>query len=290
MFSTSLRRAATLAVPATAGIAALTSYANADTTVTTVTTVTTTTTTTETIPDVVKDPNYPPYGISPSVQKLEKWIQVGCGDVPYNCPEKGATFAVDGNCPDKMPDLSKHSNFMAECMTEEIYNNLKNKKTSSGVTLAHCIKTGVDNPGHPHIKTVGMTAGDEDSYSVFAELFDPIIDARHNGYGPEAKQPTNMDLNQLSDTDIDPTGKYVLTTRVRTGRSIKGFQLPPCISFEERRKLEAVAVKGLLNMKVLLRLDSRDLHVFVNDTSYHPNLDRRAQDQHHTLTLNPTPL
>merc|ERR1711990_1339259 len=171
------------AIPAAAGLAAVTSYASADTTITTVTTVTTTTTTTETVPDVVKDPNYPPYGISPSVQKLEGWIQVGCGDVPYNCPEKGATFGIDGKCPDKMPDLSKHSNFMAECMTEEIYNKLKNKVTKNGVTLAECIKTGVDNPGHPHIKTVGMTAGDEESYETFKELFDPIIDARHNGYG-----------------------------------------------------------------------------------------------------------
>merc|ERR1719183_3514455 len=94
-----------------------------------------------------------------------------------------------------------------------------------------------------------MTAGDEESYEVFKDLFDPVIDARHGGYGPNAVQPTNMDLNQLSNTDIDPDCKYVLTTRVRTGRSIKGFQLPPSISFEERRRLEAVAVKGLLNMK-----------------------------------------
>lgn len=43
--------------------------------------------------------------------------------------------------------------------------------------------TGVDNPGHPFIMTVGMVAGDEDSYTDFAELFDPVIDGRHNGYG-----------------------------------------------------------------------------------------------------------
>merc|ERR1719472_237645 len=94
-----------------------------------------------------------------------------------------------------------------------------------------------------------MTAGDEESYTVFKSLFDPVISARHNGYAADAVQPTNMDLTQLSDTDIDPAGKYVLTTRVRTGRSIRGFKLPPTIGFEERRKLEAVAVKGLLNMK-----------------------------------------
>merc|ERR1711861_76487 len=58
----------------------------------------------------------------------------------------------------------------------------------------------------------------------------------------------NLDIGQLSDTDIDPECKYVLTTRVRTGRSIRGFKLPPTISFQERRDLEALAVKGLLNM------------------------------------------
>merc|ERR1719473_2234583 len=143
----------------------------------------------------------------------------------------------------------------------DVYGKLKNKVTSSGVTFGDCIKTGVDNPGHPHIKTVGMTAGDEESYTVFADLFDPVISARHGGYQhTKNKQPTNMDLNQLSNTDIDPDCKYVLTTRVRTGRSIKGFQLPPSISFEERRKLEAVAVKGLLNMKGDLAGDYYPLH------------------------------
>jgi len=100
-----------------------------------------------------------------------------------------------------------------------------------------------------------MTAGDEDSYETFKELFDPVISARHGGYAPDAKQPTNMDLTQLSDTDIDPAGKYVLTTRVRTGRSIKGFKLPPLISFQERRDLEALCVKGLLNMEGDLKGD-----------------------------------
>merc|ERR1712147_360581 len=64
-----------------------------------------------------------------------------------------------------------------------------------------------------------------------------------------ATQPTNLEYEQLSNTDIDPELKYVLTTRVRTGRSVKGFKLPPTISFEERRRLEALCVKGLLALK-----------------------------------------
>jgi len=191
---------------------------------------------------------YPPTGLSPNVLKLPEWIQKGCGDTPYNCAEKEATFAPDGITPAEMPDLSKHNSFMSEAMTKDIWDKLKDKKTSSGCTLAQCIKTGMDNKGHPHIKTCGIVACCEESYDVFREIFDPIIDSRHGGYGPEAKQPTNLKIEELSNTDIDPATKYVLTTRVRTGRSIRGFKLPPVIAFQERRDLEALAVKGLMNM------------------------------------------
>ena len=46
----------------------------------------------------------------------------------------------------------------------------------------HVLIPGVDNPGHPFIMTVGCVAGDEESYSIFADLLDPVIDKRHGGY------------------------------------------------------------------------------------------------------------
>lgn len=98
------------------------------------------------------------------------------------------------------------------------------------------------------IKTVGMVAGDEESYETFKALFDPVIDARHGGYPADAKHPTDLDYSKLSQTKIDPTGKYVISTRVRTGRSIRGIRLPPSCSKEERREIERIlstALKGL---------------------------------------------
>ena len=59
---------------------------------------------------------------------------------------------------------------MAECLTPAIYAKLRNKVTPNGYTLDQCIQTGVDNPGHPFIKTVGMVAGDEESYEVNSQL------------------------------------------------------------------------------------------------------------------------
>lgn len=64
------------------------------------------------------------------------------------------------------PDLRKHNNCMASAMSPAIYARLRDKVTPNDWTLDQCIQTGVDNPGHPFIKTVGMVAGDEESYEV----------------------------------------------------------------------------------------------------------------------------
>merc|ERR1711892_41442 len=193
--------------------------------------------------------SYPPCGLSPGVKALPQWIQLGCGSEEYDCAEKGATFTAV-NQPEQLPDLSNHNSFFADVLRANpgLWAQYKDKQTSLGVKFAHCIKTGVDNKGHPMIKTVGAVAGDEESYSLFKDFFDPVISDRHNGYAADAKHPTDLDVRKLSTTKIDPTGKYVLTSRCRTGRSVRGTRLPPCTTFEERREVERVVVKGLLTM------------------------------------------
>ena len=64
------------------------------------------------------------------------------------------------------PDLSQHNNWMSRCLTQEIYDRLSSRKTPSGFTLDKAIQTGVDNPGHPFIMTVGCVAGDEVTKTV----------------------------------------------------------------------------------------------------------------------------
>ena len=69
------------------------------------------------------------------------------------------------------PDLRKHNNCMASALTPTIYARLRDKMTPNNWTLDQCIQTGVDNPGHPFIKTVGMVAGDEESYEVGVNVY-----------------------------------------------------------------------------------------------------------------------
>merc|ERR1719383_1548039 len=57
--------------------------------------------------------------------------------------------------------------------------------------------------------TVGCVAGDEESYEVFADLLDPVIDGRHNGYGKDAKHKTDLNPDNLKGGLFDE--KYVLS-------------------------------------------------------------------------------
>ena len=69
--------------------------------------------------------------------------------------------------------------------------------TPNGFTLDQAIQSGVDNPGHPGIKTVGIVAGDADSYRVFAPIFDPIIKQRHDGFSNTDTHVTELNPDKL---------------------------------------------------------------------------------------------
>ncbi|KAG9330670.1 hypothetical protein JZ751_022517 [Albula glossodonta] len=153
-------------------------------------------------------------------------------------------FKLNYKPEEEFPDLSQHNNHMAKVLTKEIYAKLRDKQTPTGYTLDDVIQTGVDNPGHPFIMTVGCVAGDEESYEVFKDLLDPVISDRHGGYKPTDKHKTDLNFENLKGgDDLDPN--YVLSSRVRTGRSIKGYALPPHNSRGERRAVEKLSVEAL---------------------------------------------
>lgn len=51
--------------------------------------------------------------------------------------------------------------------------------------------------GHPFIMTVGCVAGDEETYEVFKDLLDPVIEDRHGGYKPTDKHKTDLNADNL---------------------------------------------------------------------------------------------
>jgi creatine kinase len=147
------------------------------------------------------------------------------------------------------PELSKHNNCMAKVLRDrpDLFNKYNEIETPNGYTFDQAIQTGVDNPGHPHIYTVGCVAGDEESYTTFEEFFNLVIMERMGGYDPSKQShPTDLDSSKIKGGQLD--SKYVLSSRVRTGRSIRGITLPPFNCRAERREVEKVVVDALANL------------------------------------------
>jgi len=116
--------------------------------------------------------------------------------------------------------------------------------------LDKCIKGGVDkvNLGESwNVGKVGMLFGDAECVTKFEDLVAPIMKIRHND--PKLPHPPpNLDGSKLLDHSIIDD-KYVISTRVRTGRSISGFPLPPSISADQRKELEGIVTGALAGLE-----------------------------------------
>ncbi len=121
---------------------------------------------------------------------------------------------------------------MQKYLTSEIKESLASIQTSHGWTLEKAIKTGFDNPD----SNIGIYAGDSESYSVFAPIFDPVIRDYHK-YDMTGHK-SDFSLEGLSVENIDPNGQYILSTRIRVGRNFKDFAFPSAISKQDRITLE----------------------------------------------------
>ncbi|XP_050441224.1 arginine kinase-like [Adelges cooleyi] len=139
---------------------------------------------------------------------------------------------------------SDSKSLLKKYLTKEVFEELKNKKTSFGSTLLDCVQSGFEN----HDSGVGIYAPDAEAYTVFAPIFDPIIEDYHKGFKPTDKHPAKDwgDVNTLG--DLDPENKYVISTRVRCGRSLVGYPFNPLLTETQYKEMEekvSSTLKGL---------------------------------------------
>ncbi|KAF7386805.1 hypothetical protein HZH66_011257 [Vespula vulgaris] len=129
---------------------------------------------------------------------------------------------------------SDSKSLLKKYLTKEVFDQLKTKKTSFGSTLLDVIQSGLEN----HDSGVGIYAPDAEAYTVFADLFDPIIDDYHGGFKKTDKHPPKDfgDVDSLG--NLDPTGEFIVSTRVRCGRSLEGYPFNPCLTEAQYKEME----------------------------------------------------
>lgn len=105
---------------------------------------------------------------------------------------------------------SDSKSLLKKYLTKEVFDQLKTRKTSFGSTLLDVIQSGLEN----HDSGVGIYAPDAEAYTVFAELFDPIIDDYHGGFKKSDKHPPKDFGDVDSFGNLDPTvniNSYILS-------------------------------------------------------------------------------
>lgn len=163
------------------------------------------------------------------------------------------------------PNLPKDcTSMLCKHLTPEIFEALKDKKTANGFTLEQAINSGVVNID----SGIGVYAGDEESYTLFAPLFDAIIEDYH-GFSKDDKHQSNLNPDDLNAPNPDPDGEFIVSTRIRVGRNVANLPLGPAISKEQRDLVESSVVEGLNTLEGEL------------EGSYHPllGMSKEVQDE-----------
>lgn len=96
---------------------------------------------------------------------------------------------------------SDSKSLLKKYLTKEVFDQLKTRKTSFGSTLLDVVQSGLEN----HDSGVGIYAPDAEAYTVFAEIFDPIIDDYHGGFKKSDKHPPKDFGDVDSFGNLDPT-------------------------------------------------------------------------------------
>uniref|UniRef100_A0A1I7SH64 arginine kinase n=2 Tax=Bursaphelenchus xylophilus TaxID=6326 RepID=A0A1I7SH64_BURXY len=138
---------------------------------------------------------------------------------------------------EKLQAAADCKSLLKKHLTKEVVQKLRSKKTKLGATLLDVIQSGVANLD----SGVGLYAPDAEAYTLFAPLFDPVIEEYHNGFKATDKQPA-MDLGEdkiAELPDLDPEGKYIISTRIRCGRSLAGYPFNPCLTETNYKNMEA---------------------------------------------------
>merc|ERR1712096_585748 len=165
------------------------------------------------------------------------------GDVFFCTPLVNDRTANQTIMSDAFPEIKSKHSLVAKYVTKPLWDKLSRAQTkTSGFTLEKAIACAVqfDN------QHCGIYAGDWDSYKVFSDVFDPIIQDYH-GISPSAVHTSDMDFSKIT-RNVDPSAP-VHSTRIRVGRSIDGFGLSPGITQEQRVGVEELMKKAFSNLK-----------------------------------------
>eukprot|EP00753_Platysulcus_tardus_P000804 PLAT10727.1.p1 GENE.PLAT10727.1~~PLAT10727.1.p1 ORF type:complete len:822 (-),score=319.69 PLAT10727.1:129-2594(-) len=146
------------------------------------------------------------------------------------------TTASEG---ERMPDFPEGSTCLVQkYLTPDVWQQLREERTESGVTLMHCLTSGLN---HAEAQ-LGILVGDKECYTLFAPLLRPIVEALHGELPMEQERDVNADA--LLGLNPDPEGEHVKKVTVHFNRNFNGFPLPSACTATEREAIQKLCVEA----------------------------------------------
>ncbi len=131
-------------------------------------------------------------------------------------------------------------------LSQHLIEILSPLKTDSGFTLSKAIASGIQNPD----SSIGLYAGDAQSYKTFGLLFNSIINEYHHFSDDQAHQ---SDVTTMEWPCLDPDQQFIVSTRIRVARSLKNFNFPCHMDLKHRKNLEARVIETCKTFKGSLK-------------------------------------
>ncbi|XP_041641103.1 zgc:172076 [Cheilinus undulatus] len=150
-----------------------------------------------------------------------------------------------GSPDDEFPDLCRNATVMGRILTPAMYRRQFERCTQSGVMFDDVIRPGLEEPGDwSGPVSVGCVAGDAQSYILFCDFFDRVIEAFHGHKVTDQTPQSDLNSDNLKGGD-NLDGSYVVGCEVSVVRGVEDFCFPTHCSRGERRQLLSLAKKAL---------------------------------------------
>ncbi|XP_023138140.2 zgc:172076 isoform X1 [Amphiprion ocellaris] len=180
-----------------------------------------------------------------------------------------------GSPEEEFPDLCRNSTWMGRILTPAMYRRQFNRCTQSGVIFDDVIRPGLEEPGEwSGPVTVGCVAGDAQSYILFCDFFDRVIEAYHEHKITSQTPESDFNYDNLKGGD-DLDRSFAVRCEISVVRGVEDFCFPTHCSRGERRQLLTLARRALQH------LEEEELpgQLFL--------LEELSQEQQRELNLNP---
>lgn len=148
-------------------------------------------------------------------------------------------------------------------------------RTSFGTTIYDCVKSAVLFPD----SSCGLYAPDPEAYDTFSDIFHPVIADYHKVDVATLKSVHDLGDHTKLEELTEKEGAQIVSTRMRVGRTVKGFPMAAKLTKEKRIELEALIklalsklegdlageYQSLVDMTKEARQQLIDEHILYND-------------------------